>query len=91
MLEGMSALDAPKKDGAIRLAFAHVPLTDEGMLMLVTVLDNLFYFAPAHGEGEQECNNVAKYLLSLCPVEVASRVYGAWKNVMSENENKKEL
>lgn len=81
MLEHLVNKSGAEKNVAIHDAFHSVFATEQGVLALTVILDELFYFVPTKGEGEQACNNVAKDILGRCGIEIASKVFEAWKNL----------
>jgi len=88
MLEHLIGKSWEEKRLAQYQAYKNVGSTEQGMLMLVSILEKLGYFEPMVGDGALACVNVAKDIVGECDVSVASQIFLARRNLMAQFKEK---
>jgi hypothetical protein len=86
MLEWVSELKVEDRLKAIDRAFEKLGSTDDGMLVLAVLLDDLCFFEPCKNEREQAWNEYAKVLLKRCGRNLGAQAVGAWANVFGKEK-----
>jgi hypothetical protein len=84
MLDWMTVLSVEDRLAAIGRAFEKLGSTDEGMIVLAVLLDDLCFMEPCKSEQERAWNEYAKVLLKRCGRNLAARAVDAWVNIFSK-------
>jgi hypothetical protein len=84
MLNWVCELKVDDRLVVIDRAFAKLAQTDEGMIVLVTILDDLCFFDSCKDDKERAWNEYAKILLKRCGRNLAAEVVASWANVFGK-------
>lgn len=84
MLEWMAVLKPEDRLAAIDRAFEKLGNTEDGMLVLAVLLDDLCFMEPCKNERDQAWNEYAKVLLKRCGRNLSAQAVNAWANIFSK-------